>query len=401
MMNLKIPKSAAAVIDTLTVNGYEAYAVGGCVRDALLGREPNDWDVTTSAHPEVIMQIFSEREGFHAIPTGIVHGTVTVVCGGEPVEVTTYRIDGEYSDSRHPDSVEFTDKLTLDLARRDFSVNAMAYSPTRGLVDAYGGARDLEARIIRCVGDARERFSEDALRIMRALRFASQLGFDIEKDTADAARELVGLLDNIAKERITAELSKLLLGGDAARVMRAHVSILLHILPMLDEDAILRASERISRAFDASLPLYLAALLADASSDAVCEFFSRLRFDNKTVRATKSILAYKNSTICDKIAVKHLCRDVGADVARDVIALKCAMGENTKAATAYLDEILYVGECYSIAQLNIDGRELLSLGYEPITLGKTLDALLEAVISGKLKNNKNDLRNAACRILKG
>lgn len=396
MMHLKIPMAAASVIDALVQNGYEAYAVGGCVRDALLGREPNDWDVTTSARPETIMDIFSSREGFRAVPTGIAHGTVTVVAGGEPIEVTTYRIDGEYSDSRHPDRVEFTDDLAADLSRRDFTVNAMAYSPERGLVDEYGGTRDLEARIIRCVGDAHDRFSEDALRIMRALRFAAQLGFVIDKDTADAANGLARLLDNIAKERITSELSGLLLGRDAATVMRAHAKILSHILYVLDEDAILSASERVSRICDASLPLLLAALLANAADNGACEFFARLRFDNKTARATKSILAHKNSPICDKISVKRLCRDVGADIARDVIVLKCAMGENADAALEYLQEILDGGECYSVAQLKIDGRELLSLGYEPITLGKTLDAMLEAVVSGQLQNEKNELINAAC-----
>ncbi len=400
MTDIKIPENVLSVIAALSQNGYEAYVVGGCVRDALLGREPNDWDVTTSARPEAILEIFSEREGFHAIPTGIAHGTVTVVARGEPIEVTTYRIDGEYSDSRHPDSVDFTDDITADLARRDFTVNAMAYSPERGLVDEYGGVRDLELKVIRCVGDARERFSEDALRIMRALRFSAQLGFDIEKDTADAARELVGLLDNIAKERITAELSKLLLGRDAARVLRTYADILLHILPMLDKASILSASERVSHVSDASLPLMLAMLFADASN-AAGEFFMQLRFTNRNARETFSILKHKNSPICDKIAVKHLCRDVGTDIARDVIELKHAMGEDTVAASGYLREITERGECYSIAQLNIDGRELLALGYEPIALGKTLDALLEAVISGKLKNNKNDLRNAACRILKG
>lgn len=394
-MKLNIPRSAVAVIDTLRQNGYEAYAVGGCVRDVLLGREPSDWDVTTSARPEAIMEIFTERDGFHAIPTGIALGTVTVVSGGVPVEVTTYRIDGEYTDNRHPDSVEFTDNLAADLARRDFTVNAMAYSPERGLVDEYGGARDLEAGVIRCVGDARERFFEDALRIMRALRFSAQLGFDIEKDTADAARELAQTLENIAKERITAELSKLLLGRDAAKVLRIHADILLHILPMLDKASILSAGERISRVCDASLPLMLAALLADASDGDVREFFSRLRFDNKTARTAKSILAHKNAPICDKIHVKRLCRDVGADTAAQVIALKRAMGENTEAMSGYLRESLDGGECYSLSQLHIDGRELLSLGYESITLGKVLDELLEAVISGKLRNDKNELIKAA------
>lgn len=401
MMNLKIPKSAAAVIDALAENGYDAYAVGGCVRDALLGREPNDWDITTSARPEAIMEIFSEREGFRAVPTGIAHGTVTVVCGGEPIEVTTYRIDGEYYDSRHPDSVEFTDDLTADLARRDFTVNAMAYSPSRGLVDAYGGECDLEERIIRCVGDARERFSEDALRIMRALRFSAQLGFAIEENTANAARELAYTLDNIAAERISAELSGLLLGRDAARALRDHADILLHILPMLNERAILSASERVSRISDACLPLSLAVLLAEVADDEICKFFARLRFDNKTLRIAKSILEHQKSPICDKSCVKRLCRDAGVDVARDVITLKRAMGESVEGASEHLREIAEGGECYSIAQMKIGGRELLALGCEPTAIGKTLDMLLEAVISDTLPNDENELINAASRILKG
>ncbi len=401
MINITVPKSAAAVIDALAKNGCEAYAVGGCVRDALLGREPNDWDVTTSAKPEAVLKIFSEREGFHAIPTGIEHGTVTVVSGDEPIEVTTFRIDGEYSDSRHPDSVEFTDDLTADLARRDFTVNAMAYSPECGLVDVYGGVRDLEVKVIRCVGNPRERFSEDALRIMRAIRFAAQLGFDIDRDTATAARELAPTLGNIAKERITAELSKLLVGRYASRVMSAHSDILAQVLPMLDKSAILSAGERISLISDASLPVYVAALLADAPDDAVGELFKRLRFDNKAASAVKAILENKNVQVGDKIDIKRLCKSVGSDTARDVITLKSAMGESVDVTLGLVDEIVKNDECFSLAKLEIDGRELLSLGFVPTSIGKTLDALLEDVISGKLNNNKNDLKNAAIRILKG
>lgn len=401
MTDIKIPKVATAVIDALAQNGFEAYVVGGCVRDALLGREPNDWDVTTSARPDEIMGIFRGREGFHAIPTGIAHGTVTVVCEGTPVEVTTYRIDGKYSDSRHPDSVEFTSDIAADLSRRDFTVNAMAYSPTRGLVDVHGGARDLEAGVIRCVGKPSERFSEDALRIMRALRFASQLGFAIDEDTADAARELAPTLENIAKERITVELSKLLLGKSAASILRSHADVLACVLPMQDADKFTRAAERISRLAAVDLPLAITALLADAADGDVCEFFARLRFDNKTTKTTKDILTNKNARVDDKPSVKRLCRDVGVDTARAVLTLKRALGEDVREALVWLDEIVDGNECYSVAQLGIDGRELMALGHEPKTLGHVLDTLLEAVICGQVKNDKNELINAANRILKG
>ncbi len=401
MTGIKIPKFARAVIGALTQNGYEAYVVGGCVRDALLCREPNDWDVTTSAHPNTIMEIFSEREGFHAIPTGITHGTVTVVCEGTPVEVTTYRIDGEYSDSRHPDSVEFTDDIAADLSRRDFTVNAIAYSPARGLVDVYGGMSDIEAGVIRCVGKARERFSEDALRIMRALRFASQLGFAIDEDTANAAQELAPTLENIAKERITVELSKLLLGKNAQSILRDYTDVLMCVFSMLDADKLIRASQRISRLDGTDLPLAIASLLADAADGGVCEFFARFRFDNRTTKATKDILANKNALIEGKPSVKRLCRHVGADIARSVLKLKRVLGEEVREAFAWLDEIVDGGECFSISQLNIDGRELIALGHEPKTLGYVLDTLLEAVIREEINNDKNELINAASRILKG
>lgn len=399
MTDIKIPEDVSKVIDALAQNGYEAYVVGGCVRDAMLGREPNDWDVTTSAKPEETVKIFSVREGFRAIPTGIAHGTVTVVCEGTPIEVTTYRIDGEYSDSRHPDSVEFTSDIAADLSRRDFTVNAMAYSPTLGLVDVHGGTRDLEAGVIRCVGEPKKRFSEDALRIMRALRFASQLGFTIDKDTGDAARELAPTLENIAKERITAELSKLILGKSAPSVLSVHADVIASVLPMLDADRLTQAAERISRLEAVDLPLATATLLADLADSEISSFFARLRFDNKTTKATKDILSEKNAQISDKTTVKCLCRDVGTDTARSVLLFKFVLGEDLREALAWLDEIIDGGECFCISQLDIDGRELIALGHEPKTLGHVLDTLLDAVICEQINNDKNELINAAKRLM--
>ncbi|MBR0153830.1 MAG: CCA tRNA nucleotidyltransferase, partial [Lachnospiraceae bacterium] len=201
-----IPANAELILRSLEEAGHEAYIVGGCVRDALLGREPQDWDITTSALPEQVQALFRRT-----IDTGIQHGTVTVMFGKEAYEVTTYRIDGEYHDGRHPDQVTFTRSLEEDLKRRDFTINAMAYNPKRGLVDLFGGQKDLAERVIRAVGDARERFSEDALRMLRAVRFAGQLGFAIEEGTLEGIRALAPTLAKISQERIREELTKLLL----------------------------------------------------------------------------------------------------------------------------------------------------------------------------------------------
>ena len=204
-MKIRLPEKVSAIIRELKNAGYDAYAVGGCVRDSVLGRTPQDWDITTSARPQQVKEVFG-----HTIDTGIQHGTVTVMLEHEGFEVTTYRIDGEYEDARHPKNVEFTSELREDLKRRDFTINAMAYSDTKGLVDLYGGRADLEEGIIRCVGNASERFDEDALRILRALRFQAQLGFQIEEETKAAIRRQARFLKDISAERIRVELDKLL-----------------------------------------------------------------------------------------------------------------------------------------------------------------------------------------------
>lgn len=209
LLKISLPKEVKHIIDILTQNGYEAYAVGGCVRDSILGRVPGDWDITTSALPQQVKALFRRT-----IDTGIQHGTVTIMLGKNGYEVTTYRIDGKYEDSRHPESVEFTPNLEEDLKRRDFTINAMAYNDENGVVDIFGGIDDIRNRIIRCVGNAHDRFTEDALRILRAVRFSAQLGFEIDKATKDAARELAPTLVKISRERIHTELNKLLLSDN-------------------------------------------------------------------------------------------------------------------------------------------------------------------------------------------
>ncbi len=207
-MDIRIPAPAAEIIDKLNSHGYEAYIVGGCVRDMLLGREPGDWDITTSALPRQVKQVFKRT-----VDTGIQHGTVTVLIGKAGYEVTTYRVDGEYLDGRHPDTVSFTPDLREDLRRRDFTINAMAYNSMKGIIDEFGGQEDLRAGIIRCVGNPMDRFSEDALRILRAIRFSAQLGFEIEEKTWEAICASAPSLARVSKERIQVELTKLLLSG--------------------------------------------------------------------------------------------------------------------------------------------------------------------------------------------
>ena len=227
---IKIPQDVKNIMDILSKNGHKAYVVGGCVRDSIMNREPNDWDVTTDASPERIKELFTS---FRTVDTGIQHGTVLIVSGKTPVETTTFRIDGEYTDNRHPDSVEFTQNIEDDLARRDFTINAMAYNETDGLIDPFGGRKDIENRIIRCVGDPDTRFNEDALRIMRAIRFSSVLGFAIEEKTSESVIKNETLLSLIAVERISTELLKLLCGENVLNVLTEYKSVIGVFIPEL------------------------------------------------------------------------------------------------------------------------------------------------------------------------
>ena len=225
---MKTDKNTEQILSELESHGFEAYMVGGCVRDSIMGREYNDIDITTNALPEQIIEVFSS---YKVVPTGIKHGTVTVLCGGTPFEITTYRIDGKYTDHRRPDNVEFTSDITADLARRDFTINAVAMDRNGCLVDPFDGISDMKAGIIRCVGDPEKRFSEDALRIMRAVRFASQLGFAIDDDTAKAVHDMKDLLQNISNERIRDELDKLVCGKNCADVLMGYSDVITAVIP--------------------------------------------------------------------------------------------------------------------------------------------------------------------------
>ncbi len=390
-MKLNVPTYAAAVISALEENGYEAFAVGGCVRDTLLERVPNDWDVTTNARPDEIRRLFSFLYGFSAIPTGIAHGTVTVLSEGKPVEVTTYRIDGEYSDHRRPDSVEFCSELKSDLARRDFTVNAMAYSKTAGLVDPFGGRADLEKGVIRCVGDPRRRFSEDALRIIRALRFASVLGFGIEEKTAEAAFDMRGELALVSRERVSAEFSKLICGKDAATVLEQFYGVVEVIFPRIVCYDLEKLVDSVKNLAGESLPLMLSALLWDTADADVKTMMRELRFDKKTCNRVSVILENKGFSGKTKTDVKRLCRKIGTDAAEEVIKLLYVRSRKDICLIRYIEEIKAGGECVSVSELAVGGKDVLSLGASGASVGKILDYILDKVVEGELENHRETL----------
>ena len=442
-MTMDMPKNVDIAINLLQSAGFEAYAVGGCVSDSLLGKTPNDWDITTSAKPEDMKSVFAD---FHCIDTGIKHGTVTVVIDGEPLEITTFRLDGEYEDNRHPKSVTFTSDLGADLGRRDFTVNAMAYSKKTGTVDLFGGQNDLKNKIIRCVGDPDRRFNEDALRILRALRFASALDFEIEEKTAQSLLKNRALLGNISEERIAKELLKLVCGKGAKRILTDFAPVLFEILPELQPmyknshdnphhcydiyEHTLIAVESI----DPEPTLRFAMLLHDCGKPAV------KKFDENGVAHF-----YGHQRISAEISAQILARLKVSNKFRDEILFlvsnhdRWELYENTEKMPRYLskfgldgvlnllkvmradvlaqspeyryrlDQIADAEEtaknlaaqkpCLSLSELQINGRTLMDIGIpQGRKLGAVLAQLLDEVIDGVTKNTQEALTTRAREI---
>lgn len=442
-MTMDMPKNVDIAINLLQSAGFEAYAVGGCVRDSLLGKTQNDWDITTSAKPEDMKSVFIN---FHCIDTGIKHGTVTVVIDGEPLEITTFRLDGEYEDNRHPKSVTFTSNLGADLGRRDFTVNAMAYSKMTGTVDLFGGQNDLKNKIIRCVGDPDRRFNEDALRILRALRFASALDFEIEEKTAQSLLKNRALLENISEERIAKELLKLVCGKGAKRILTDFAPVLFEILPELQPmyknshdnphhcydiyEHTLIAVESI----DPEPTLRFAMLLHDCGKPAV------KKFDENGVAHF-----YGHQRISAEISAQILARLKVSNKFRDEILFlvsnhdRWELYENTEKMPRYLskfgldgvlnllkvmradvlaqspeyryrlDQIADAEEiaknlaaqkpCLSLSELQINGRTLMDIGIpQGRKLGAVLAQLLDEVIDGVTKNTQEALTTRAREI---
>ena len=432
-----IPAPVREILETLEAAGHRAWCVGGCVRDALLGRAPEDWDVTTAARPEETMALFGSR----AVPTGLRHGTVTVRTAEGGVEVTTLRRDGAYRDHRRPESVTFTDSLEEDLRRRDFTVNAMAADPAGDLHDPLGGRRDLAAGVLRCVGDPDRRFGEDALRILRGLRFAAQLGFTIHSATADAIHRSRELLGDIAPERIWTELKKLVTGARAAEVLRAYPDVIgvfwPEVLPMVGFDQRNRHHccdvwEHTLQALAAVSPeveLRLTMLLHDIgkpncftvddqgnghfyghpaeSARLAEEMLRHLRADNATAETVVRLVAWHDKNIPrTRPAIARALGKLGERDLRRLLDVKRAdnlaqapdyrfvQGEIHK-AEAILDRLVAEGACVSLGQLAVNGRDLLGLGLSGPAVGKTLRTLLDAVLDETLPNERAALLSAA------
>ena len=386
---MKLPNGVKIIIDQLERYGHRADVVGGCVRDHLLGKAPYDYDITTDATPDEMLNIFRD---FRTIPTGIKHGTLTVMADGEPHEVTTYRRDGDYSDHRHPNTVTFTAKIADDLSRRDFTVNAMAYNQKDGITDLFGGREDLKAHVIRAVGDPYRRFDEDALRILRAVRFSSTLGFKIEQGTATAARELSHLLSFVSGERIYTEFKKLIAGPGAYRVLLEHRTVIESAIGI--EGYTLPDQMR----FASSLPDVRFFSLFAGYCDPVDKFISvcdRLKVDNAMRECGIAVLGNLSRTIENRVDVKLCLRDIGVDNTLTLSNTKALLGHTGTCIHCHVQSILDLGEAYTTRQLNIGGKDLLMLGYRGKEVGELLDFLLTSVINGDVKNDRDELLNVA------
>ncbi len=400
LLKISLPKEVKHIIDILTQNGYEAYAVGGCVRDSILGRVPGDWDITTSALPQQVKALFRRT-----IDTGIQHGTVTIMLGKNGYEVTTYRIDGKYEDSRHPESVEFTPNLEEDLKRRDFTINAMAYNDENGVVDIFGGIDDIRNRIIRCVGNAHDRFTEDALRILRAVRFSAQLGFEIDKATKDAARELAPTLVKISRERIHTELNKLLLSDNPDYFSVVYelgvMKVIISELEGVNSGDIDRLKVLIKRT-KPCLPERYAALLSVIGKDKTRAVLKGLKLDNATISMAVKLVEYLGITpALTEPQMRHYINEVGKEDALRVIDFNLSFADESM-HEEYTDmrklcaHVLERGDCTSLKELDVTGKDLVDAGFEAgKQLGELLNSLLTEVLDNPSLNDRNYLLGRA------
>lgn len=419
-MRIEMPYEAEWIIDNIRSHGYEAFIVGGCVRDAVLGRIPGDWDITTSAKPEQVKEIFGKT-----VDTGLKHGTVTIIKHGSGYEVTTYRIDGEYLDGRHPETVEFTPDLREDLKRRDFTINAMAYSHETGIVDEFEGMEDLKRRVIRCVGCAKDRFTEDALRILRAVRFAAQLDFVIEDETYKAIAEIAPNLVHVSKERIQVELTKLLLSDHPEKIWMVDATGIADYVTSGFPEVFERELERENshNAGENETPgtsgclvdgasrdalkecwIGLAALPADKShrwagflrhmtAEQAVKILRGLKLDNDTIGNVKNMItAFQAPLAVDKVEIRRFLSRVTEYQFLGAMQLKKLDGDKTVPGILRLfEEIKEAGDCVSLKQLAVNGGDLLAKGLEKgKQIGDGLMYLLNLVLE-KPELNKKDI----------
>lgn len=391
---------AKEMLRRLQSAGAEAYIVGGCVRDALLGRQPTDIDITTSALPDQIQAIFSDLP---TLDTGIRHGTVTVLIDQIPFEVTTYRVDLGYTDGRHPDAVCFTHSLYEDAARRDFTINAMAYNEIDGLQDFFGGVADLEAGQIRCVGNPIQRLTEDALRVLRAVRFASTLGFSIEPETAEALFLCAPSLSGISAERITIELEKLLLGKAADSVIVSYSPVLIACLPELQQlnSSELAVAAKICGQVPPVFAMRLAALCFQLPIAESMSALQRLRLPNRILQAVRTLLVRIPEALpSERTALREMAGQLGFETLLDLICLQAAIcsvradsvgASGALSASQLVQQIQADGDCCTLQQLAINGADLLARNIQGASIGRLLQSILKAVMQDHLPNDRSIL----------
>lgn len=441
-MFVRYPEYVDTALRLLSESGFVAFVVGGCVRDSIMNKKPDDWDITTSSAPEETMEVFKD---YRVIPTGLKHGTVTVIIDDVHLEITTMRIDGEYHDNRRPEAVEFTTDIREDLSRRDFTVNAMAYSQANGLIDPFGGKQDISDGIIRCVGNPDQRFGEDALRIFRALRFASVLDFTIEKETENSIRKNSHLLLNVANERIRVELLKLLCGKGVERILREYKEIFFTIIPELKESDgfpqktpfhiydVWEHTVKVVSGVENTAELRFAALLHDVakpqkfyldnngiahfkghpelSAQMAFEIMKRLRFSNAEIESVCNIIKLHDTRPDgNKHKIARLCSEYSFDTVRKTLGLMRgdAAGKNPEyyekdiksysLAEKQVDEIEQSGLCLKVSELEVNGKDIIALGFTGRDIGDTLDRLLQLVIEEKIENKKEALLSAAKKL---
>ena len=399
-MNIVLELGAAALLDELHRAGFGAYAVGGCVRDSLLGLAPHDWDLCTAARPGQVMELFGEDR---CIPTGLQHGTVTVKRDGKLYEITTFRTEGRYSDGRHPDSVAFVPDLREDLARRDFTINAMAYSAEEGLCDPFGGREDLARGVVRAVGEPLRRFGEDALRILRLYRFAARFGFAIDEATEAAAKQLASHLDCVSAERIEEELNKLLAAPQPGAYLEPEV--LAFVLPELPPEELAKARKQVDAlpAGTEQVSARWAALLLPLGETGARKALKRLKCSNARIDGTAVLVrecGEKTPDALDKcdlcLQAKRLLGRYDLHTVQQLTALWTALAPEEKASfdalRAEAEALTAQGACCRISQLAVSGRDLMAAGAAPGPgLRRVLEALLEEVITGRLPNEKTEL----------
>jgi len=444
-LNIVLPPQVKVAIELLEQNGFEAYVVGGCVRDSILGVCPPDWDITTSALPNEVLCVFNK---FKTIETGIKHGTVIVIINDLPLEITTFRIDGDYLDNRHPENVKFCSNLREDLSRRDFTINAMAYNKSDGLIDAFDGIKDIKNNTIKCVGNPDLRFNEDALRILRALRFSSVLGFELEQSTDDSVLRNAYLLQNVSKERIATELLKLLCGKNVCNVLLKYRDVIAKIIPEIEpmfdfnqhnKHHIFDVWEHTVYAIgyaDCDPIVRLTLLLHDIgkphcfsmdekgvghfyghgniSADIARTVLKSLKLSNEMSETVLTLVKYHDYPITskEKIVKRRLLK---FSVPIFVLLLKVKLadllahnpvysdrGQEIEAIEKTMNKIIANGECFKLCDLAVNGNDLIELGIPASKkIGEILNELLLCVIDGKLENNKTDLIEQSKKMIRG